>query len=131
MLGKILLTLLVTIGAVLVLKHRNQQAQSAEKQGAAGKTDTRNDSPDQGMSDIRTGAYLFLIIMFGVAATLYYFRWQDDHSIVTVKLIRGDETAPVQYQVYKFQLQERSFTTIDGTQITVADSERMEVAGLE
>lgn len=35
------------------------------------------------------------------------------------------------YQVYKYQLQERSFTTIDGTQVTVAGSERMEVLGLE
>ena len=44
---------------------------------------------------------------------------------------RDSQAAPVSYEVYKFQLQDRSFITLDGTSVTVASSERMEVLGLE
>jgi hypothetical protein len=49
---------------------------------------------------------------------------------LTISLHRDNQSAPVIYQVYKFQLQDRSFVTIDGTVVNVASSERMEVAGL-
>ena len=69
--------------------------------------------------------------MIGAAIIIYYQRWQDDHTILTVSLFRNDQTAANTYQVYKYQLDSRTFTTIEGTVITVADSERMEVQGLE
>jgi hypothetical protein len=69
--------------------------------------------------------------MFGAGGLIYYQRWQDDHTILTVNLYRGEQAGPVSYQVYKYLLDSRSFTTLDGIRITVADNERMEVLGLE
>ena len=68
--------------------------------------------------------------MVAVGAALYYYRWQDDHQLITVRLYSADQAAPVSYEVYKYQLAERSFTTVDGRVITVAGSDRMEVIGL-
>ncbi len=49
---------------------------------------------------------------------------------MTVILHSDGAASPVTYQVYKNQLEERAFTTIDGIRVTVASSERMEVIGL-
>jgi len=81
-------------------------------------------------ADLRLGAYMFLALVIGLGATLYYFQWQDDHSILTVRLHSDGQRKAIVYQVYKFQLAERSFTTLDGILVTVASSERMEVEGL-
>ncbi|MEX2130859.1 MAG: hypothetical protein WD772_05185 [Pseudohongiellaceae bacterium] len=74
---------------------------------------------------------MFLFLMIGTGAVLYYLRWQDDHEILTVNLHRDDNSAPTSYQVYRFQLEARSFVTTDGISVTVADNERMEVFGLD
>ena len=127
MLGKAVLTLIVIIVAVLVVKQRNEQE--------AGKTKSakrKSGESESAMgSDLRFAAYMFLVLMFGTGAFIYYQRWQDDHTVLTVNLYRDGQSQPSSYEVYKFQLESRSFTTTEGVRITVADSERMEVTGLE
>lgn len=80
---------------------------------------------------MRLAAYLFLALMLGLGGVLYYYRWQEDHAILTVRLYRDGSEQAMTYEVYRYQLDSRSFVTTDGTTVTVADSERMEVAGLE
>ena len=125
MLGKLIITILVIAIAVVYLRQRpdpdpKQPAKDAEKPESASnmKLEAR---------DLRTAAYLFLVIMIGTGAFLYYRRWQDDHILLTVTLYRDGDARPVSYRVYKYQLQTRTFVTTDGTRITVADNERMEV----
>jgi hypothetical protein len=133
MLGKILLTIGIILIAILFLrKHRQDQRQRLQKlQGQKRQTlpgpDTAAKPP---LSDYRFAAYLFLALMFGGGSYLYYLRWQDDTSLVTVLLHSDGATSPVTYQVYKNQLETRAFTTVDGIRVTVASSERMEVIGL-
>ena len=71
------------------------------------------------------------MLMVGLGAALYYFDWQDDHTVLTINLHRDNQSAPVSYEVYKYQLEERSFVTIDGRSIAVASNERMEIIGLD
>ena len=133
MLGKFVLTVLVIIVAVLVLKQRSQSSSDDEtgknRNIAQAGSDSSNKS--EASTDLRVAAYMFLILMVGAAVILYYLRWQDDHTILTVNLFSNGETVAVSYEVYKYQLESRSFTTTDGTVITIADSERMEIQGLE
>ena len=82
-----------------------------------------------GSSELRIAAYMFLTLIIGLGASMYYYQWQDDHTVLDVTLIR-DGANSITYQVYKFQLGTRAFTTIDGISVTVAGSERMEVDGL-
>ena len=74
---------------------------------------------------------MFLILMVGFAAVLYYFNWEDDHTVLTITLYSDNQAQAISYQAYKYQLQERSFTTLDGLLVTVASSERMEIKGLD
>ncbi len=137
MLGKFLLTLAVIVAAFLFIRQRNMSEASAAKSRADSRTaavaDKKEtaDGDDSLASDMRLAAYMFLVLMVGLGAALYYFRWQDDHTILTVNLHRDNQAAPISYEVYKYQLQDRSFITLDGTIVTVASSERMEVLGLE
>lgn len=139
MLGKILITFVVILAAVIVLKRRalSDEQDSTSKVASAGtkaeKSATGNDDSLQA-SDLRLAAYMFLTLMFGAAIILYYQRWQDDHTILTIELFRDGGAAPVAYEVYKYQFDSpssRTFTTTDGTLITVAENERMEVIGLD
>lgn len=131
MLGKILLTFFVAAIAFVILRQR--QTQSAKQPDKKTGSDMPKD-PTAGSeisSDLRFAAYTFLALMIGLAAAMYYFQWQDDHTIVTVTLHRDGQSSPINYEVYKFQLGDRSFVTIDGLTVTVADSERMEISGLD
>ncbi|OGT73555.1 MAG: hypothetical protein A3H44_11750 [Gammaproteobacteria bacterium RIFCSPLOWO2_02_FULL_57_10] len=135
MFGKILLTVFVILAAVLFLrKHRQDERlrlAAATKGGGKSADDAANPaSAKPELSDYRFAAYLFLALMIGSGGYLYYLRWQDDSSLITVILHRDGNASPVTYQVYKHQLEERGFTTIDGVRVTVAASERMEVIGL-
>lgn len=133
MLSKFLLTLAVIIAAFLVLRQRKLTpppttgSNSSRPAADASVSKQQDHTPS---SDMRFAAYTFLILMVGLGAMMYYFRWQDDHNILTISLHRDNQAAPVIYEVYKYQLQDRSFVTIDGTTVTVASSERMEVSGL-
>jgi hypothetical protein len=139
MLSKFLLTLAVIIAAFLVLRQRKLTPPpvtgSDSSRPAAGSSNNSSaavskQQDDTLSSDMRFAAYTFLILMVGLGATMYYFRWQDDHNILTISLYRDNQAVPVIYDVYKYQLQDRSFITLDGTSVTVASSERMEVSGL-
>ena len=133
MLGKVVLTLLVMAIAIVVIRQRSLAESgnsSTAGQGTGGSKagQSAGDSTGGMASDMRFAAYLFLILMFGAAAVIYYQRWQEDHTVLTVNLFRDGQSEPVSYEVYQFQLQSRSFTTTDGIQITVANNERMEVS---
>lgn len=133
MLGKFLITLAVILTAFFVIRQRNI-ADSAKKQAGKTTKPIPKDQPkevDSHSSDLRFAAYTFLVLIIGLGATLYYFQWQDDHQILTISLHRENQAQPVIYQVYKYQLENRTFVTIEGTVVTVASSERMEVAGLD
>ena len=127
MIGRILLTLAVIAIAYLFIRQRRLSEERENKPV----TTARGKAQDELSQDLRMAAYMFLVLMVGIGGAVYYFRWQDEHTILTINLHRENQAQPVSYQVYKYQLQERSFTTIDGTQVTVAGSERMEVLGLE
>ena len=146
MVGKFLITMAVIIGALFVIRQRHfsaengdreQNNKSSKKATAAKsiKTDSSKSNRASGQeelsADLRAGAYMFLFLMVGIGAALYYYDWQDDHTVLTVNLHRDNDSAVVSYEVYKYQLENRSFITIDGRAITVASSERMEILGLE
>jgi hypothetical protein len=132
MVGKFLITMAVIIGAFFVIRQRHTNGENDSRSNKTEKTKTlKSNRKDELSADLRAGAYMFLFFMVGIGATLYYFDWQDDHTVLTVNLHRDNNAAVVSYEVYKYQLESRSFITTDGRSITVASSERIEILGLE
>lgn len=130
MLSKFLITLIVVVIAFFVVRQRNLGGANPTRKSIEASKSKKDSPKDEFTDDLRKGAYIFLALMISLGATLYYFDWKDDHTVVTIHLHRSNESQPVSYQAYKYQLQERSFVTTDGRSITVASSERMEILGL-
>ncbi|MEX1197517.1 MAG: hypothetical protein WEB57_06630 [Pseudohongiellaceae bacterium] len=148
MLGKLALTLVVIVIAALYIRHRaraqrvtNRDAERARQPASHNpwhrNTDNRQsrDIPP-GKARHRLPAdtgkillWITLAIIVTTGASLYYLAWRDARQPVTVILHSGNGE-PVTYEVRKRDLDARAFTTLDGTRVTVADSERMEVIGL-
>jgi len=133
MIGKILLTALVILVAFAFLRQRHLAQKSASETAPGNKLQPQDEinKNKEGMSELRLAAYMFLALTIGLAGLLYYYQWQDDRTLLTITLFRDGQSEPVEYQVYKYQLQNRSFVTVDGVSVTVAGSERMEIDGLE
>lgn len=133
MLGKLLLTVIVILVAIVVLRKRRQDERrefALTQTPATESTAKHADQPKPQLNDYKFAAYLFLVLMLGTGSYLYYQRWQDDNSIVTVVLHGEGTNTPITYKVFKKDFDERSFTTVDDIRVTVASSERMEVSGL-
>jgi hypothetical protein len=127
MLSKLFLTLAVIFLVALILKRRPLQESGA--QGA--KTSAKVGGEKPKLSELRLAAYLFLAIIFGLGGVVSAQKWRDDHTVVTIKLYNAGESSPTEYQAFKFELDSRSFTTVDGVQVVVASDERMELSGLD
>ena len=158
MIGKLLLAVLIT--GILILYIRRQRRAAAERAGTGGTANPsaamparRGDSAaleqflnrarqtgdpasgnpaDQGALAPRIRFVLWMILLAllltaGIGSFLY---WQDQQRLVTVLLHRDASEAPVIYRVAKRNLGSNSFTTNDGTVVTVSANERMEVVGL-
>lgn len=132
MLSKLLVTILVIGAAIFALKRRQLERTPSNGQVLTAPKTRPVDATEktQLSNDLRVGAYLFVAFICGIGAVMYYLDWQDDHTVLTVNLIRDAQADPVTYQVYKYQLQDKSFITIDGKTVTVASNERMEIEGL-
>ena len=131
MLSKVFLTTFVIIIAFFVIRQRHLSGNNVgQKKLAIPRETEKYNSKNEFNADLRLGAYIFLTLMVGLGAVLYYFDWLDDHIILAVNLHRDNLSQPVSYEVYKYQLEDRSFVTTDGRTITVASSERMEILGL-
>ncbi|MFT6092272.1 MAG: hypothetical protein ACJA2Q_000154 [Pseudohongiellaceae bacterium] len=136
MFSKLIITVFVIAVAFVVLRQRNiNRGKNTRQAGAANapkrRAAAKDIEKDQLSKDMRIGAYLFLLLTACIGGTMYYFQWQDDHSILTINLYRDSQVEPISYEVYKYQLREKSFITIDGLSVAVAGSERMEIIGLE
>ena len=132
MLSKLLVTIIVIGVAIFAIKRRKLENNGGTPVLAANKNKSAASAEKAQLNhDLKVGAYLFVAFIAGIGAVMYYFDWQDDHTVLTINLIRGAETAPVTYLVYKYQLEEKSFVTIDGKTVTVASNERMEIEGLK
>ena len=130
MLSKFFITATVIIIAFFIVRQRHQSTKTIKAKPLAISSKKKESPKNELATDLRAGAYLFLFLMVGLGAALYYFDWVDDHIILTINLHRDNLSKPVSYEVYKYQIEDRSFITTDGRTVTVASSERMEILGL-
>ena len=135
MAAKLLVTLTVVFAAYLIIKRRQAadfKKLQAKNDGMAINADERQNN--ELTTDIRIGSYLLLVMMITASASMAYFSWKTDHEKVLVTLYRQNnadvEDEKIVFHVYRQDLLERSFTTVDGIKVIVASDERMEIRDL-
>lgn len=135
MVVKLLITLTVIFVAYLILRRRQTlNSNTAQLSKSGWKINTDDQSRNELTAEIRFGAYLFLILMLTLSAGMGYVSWKNDHETVLVTLYRQNnndaQDEKIVFHVYRQDLLERSFTTVDGIKVVVASDERMEIRDL-
>ncbi len=118
MLTKILITLAVIIIVALVFR---------AKAAPAGSPTVK--TPDEvGTLSVRGVAYALLGILLLAAAAVFIIKFQADNKIITIRVISGDGVSTT-YQARQKTIKGRRFTTLDDKQVTLGESDRIEMGG--
>lgn len=123
MVTKLLFTLLIIVGAFWVVKKRSA--------GVAAQQQAKQDPNAFNTSDLRLGAYLFIILMVLASGVMLYYQWRDNYREVTVRVINTQTGESISYRARYGDIEGRSFRTLDGRSVTVAATERIELGGEE
>ena len=122
MLTKILITLLVIVGAALTLRGRMER-----RRGAGG---SRPAAPKPPLH-LRLLPYGLVLAALAVGALFYWMEWREEHRLFTVRVTDTRSGEVRNYPVYRHQVKGRSFETVDGRVVQLADVERMELIAAE
>ena len=119
MLTKILFTLAVVLVIILIYsaKFRSRVANTAQLKFA---------SEQKGKSS-HWAIYLVAAILALCSAGFFYYKWQADHAIVTIRIVSNSNEKIDTYKAYQKDIKGRTFTTLDGRLVTLGDSDRIEL----
>ncbi len=122
MITKLLLTLGVIAVAWLVVRNRQRRmsAMAAEPRLSA-------PSRTPPSSTWRWVGYTLGVLMILGSGLFLYLEWQDRYRVVTVSVINTQTGERSDYQAHRMDVESRSFITLDGVEINVAATERIEL----
>lgn len=127
MLGKLLITALV-FGAVYLFWRNQQRQQQRDTDHSPHRLAAL---PPGRKSPAAKPLLLGLLVVFVLSTAAWMvYDWQDQRTLLEVRVINPINGTEDIYQVYKKDLQERGFITRNGQRIRIASSERMEVQRL-
>lgn len=114
MIGKILLTIAVIIGAALAVRSR-----------WADETRGRARAPRPPPLLMRALAYGLVVVMLSGSIAWLLSGRTERGGIVTIDVINANTGAATTYRAYRKDVAGRHFTTLDGRRVVLADIERM------
>jgi hypothetical protein len=120
MLGKIVLTLAVIIGAYLVIRARMLRGNRPDATPAPAPR-----PPLLPAGAARALAYGLVSVMVAGSLMWLYLDWEKDHEIVAVQVINANTGVVTDYRARRQDVEGRQFTTLDGRRVTLADVERL------
>lgn len=122
MFGKILITAVVVVLAWLAIRARSRGVNPTR---AAPATPARPPLVPPGA--MRTIAYGMVGVMVAGTGLYLFDGWESGREAVRVRVINANTGQVAIYRARRDQVAGRSFRTLDGRQITLAEVERMEL----
>lgn len=122
MLGKFLITVAVIYIAYLVVRSRYQGTVSREdaQTGVASTSE-----PLLSRAVVKAAAYAVILLMF-FGSGLYLFQsWDRQHQVVEVQVVNPYNGEVQRYEVRRGDIEGRTFRTLDGRLIRIAEMERL------
>ncbi|MBK1719788.1 hypothetical protein [Thiocystis violacea] len=120
MIGKLLLTLAVLLGAYAVIRARFRAASGSE-----------SSRPLVPIGAVRLVASILIAVM-ALGSSLYVFQvWRHDQERVQVRVINANTGRITNYESRRGSIEGRVFKTLDGSEIRLADVERMIILSAE
>ena len=121
MITKLLLTLGVILVAWLVLRNR-------QKRMSAPMPEPRVQAPPRkGFNPWKWGGYVLVVVMILGSGLFLYAEWQDRYRVVSVTVVNTQTGERLDYLARRMDVNERQFMTLDGREVSVADTERIEL----
>ncbi|MCT8985400.1 hypothetical protein [Shewanella phaeophyticola] len=121
MLTKILITVLVILGAVVYLRRgRNRNVKY-----------TRTIEIEKPPLLSKIAIYSMIAVSMLATAGYWGWGWYDDNTIVEVTISSPIEAMTASYKVRKKDIEDQRITTIDGIQIRLSNQERLTVKALK
>lgn len=120
MIGKLLFTIVIAL-VVMIIARGRLLGRNRSGTGVAAKPE-----PESGPRWPRYVAYGFVAVVLLVGAVFYYLDWQQRNEVFTVRVINSRTGHTATYQVSRGDMRGRSFTTLDGIDVTLSEEERME-----
>lgn len=120
MLTKLLLTATVIIACLWVLSARRNKPEAVAKVVVSKKDQERQRL-------LRQGAWSFMILMVIAAGIMIAVELWDRNTVVTVHVINTQSGERISYQAYREDIQNVSFTTVEGRKVFTAGIERIEI----
>ncbi len=122
MITKVFFTMLVIVIVGMIFRSQNaaRPKQAVPKKPASVEADDSSSLPP------KTVAYMLIGLLILVSGVVYYFSWSDANTVVNLRVINASGTLS-EYQAYRKNIKGRGFTSIDGIQIQLADSDRLEI----
>lgn len=127
MITKILFTIGVIIAGMAYARYRAQQGMLDRPSQPREKL--VNPAPvnkPKRMFSVATLAGAAVVVMILASGLMLYQSWVDSNKVVYIKVVEAGSGASAEYQAYRGDIDDRSFTTTDGRLITLATTERME-----
>ena len=79
----------------------------------------------------RVAAYGFIGLLVLVSSVFYYFHWQEQHRVVTIRVIDNRSGAATTYRAYRKSIKGNRFESLDGKTVILGEAERVELLGLD
>ncbi|MGZ9897329.1 hypothetical protein [Shewanella gaetbuli] len=119
MLTKILVTLLVIIGASFYLKR-----------GRKPESKTAQIIKEQSSTPLFNRLMISSVIAVSLLATALYWGWTvyDENQVVTVEITSPIDAISAQYQVRKKDIKATKITTVDGVEVRLSNQERITIS---
>jgi hypothetical protein len=78
---------------------------------------------------IRLAAYAVIGLVVAATALWLVQEWRSAHEILRVRVINSATGSASEYEAYRSDIASRSFRTVDGRRVNLAEVERLEVSG--
>ncbi len=119
MLTKLLFTVAVIIVVLLVYQARFRPVSEAVRKAKS--------EPLFAHKPSKWVIYTVAGILALSSGVVYYFKWQSDNTILTIRVISSQQEQPFTYKARQKDIKGRTFTTLDGRVVKLGDAERIEL----
>ena len=119
--GKILLTVVVIAGALLVLRGR-ARARPPRMSPSVVSGIPRSALP---IGWLASG---LVLLMLGGAVFWLYSSWREARDVLYVRVVDAGTGNVTHYRACRGDIDDREFVTTDGIRVRMADTERMEIS---
>lgn len=123
MISKLFLTILLGLGVFYYLRSRTSARPPERPRPAPTTSSTARQEP----LIPRAILYGFIGLMLLATAVMLYFDYEKNYRVVTIRVINSDTGQVTEYQARRGDIDGRSFETLDGRVVILADIERMEL----